>query len=252
MIRGNLGSMITACIRTRNGPKAANCYPARKETVLKHPESTIESDNIYSRLLEDIASGYFPSGARLKISDLATRYEASTNPVREALRVLQGEGYVEFEPNKGATVRQIDFNTVRDTYEILRLLEPYFVAWFAEYAEDKHIDELEQIQIELENIPDPIRDNITDVDHKFHNYIADLHYNKRAASLWKSQRAALRVFASRLPIGRSRYKAITQEHRMLIETFRSHDPAKAAEVIRTHIEHAGQHLYEQIRMRDQK
>ncbi|OWV97153.1 GntR family transcriptional regulator [Rhizobium sp. R693] len=220
--------------------------------MLKQPESTIDSDNIYSRLLEDIATGYFQSGARLKISDLASRYETSTNPVREALRVLQGEGYVEFEPNKGAMVRQIDFDTVRDTYEILRILEPYFVGWFAEYAEDKHIDELEQIQVELEAVSDPVRNTITDLDHKFHNYIADLHYNERAASLWKSQRSALRVFASRLPIGRSRYKAICQEHRMLIEAFRSHDPDKASAVIRAHIEHAGQHLYEQIRMRDQK
>lgn len=220
--------------------------------MLKHSDTATDGDDIYSRLIEDIVSGHFPGGARLKISDLAARYETSTNPVREALRVLQGEGYVEFEPNKGAMVCQIDFNTVRDTYEILRILEPYFVGWFAEYSEEKHIDELEKIQVELESIADPIRDSITDIDHSFHNYIADFHYNKRAISLWKGQRAALRVFAARLPIGRGRYKAICQEHRMLIEAFRSHDAAKATDVIRTHIEHAGQHLYEQIRMRDQK
>ncbi|SCB36578.1 GntR family transcriptional regulator [Rhizobium hainanense] len=220
--------------------------------MLKHPEAMSDSDDIYSRLIEDIASGHLPGGTRLKISDLASRYESSTNPVREALRVLQGEGYVEFEPNKGAMVCQLDFNTVRDTYEILRIFEPYLVEWFAEYSEEKNIDELEKIQNELENITDPARDNVTDIDHRFHNYIADFHYNKRAVSLWKGQRTALRVFAARLPIGRSRYKAICQEHRMLIEAFRNHDANKASEVIRTHIEHAGQHLYEQIRMRDQR
>lgn len=218
--------------------------------MTKTLEDQADGESIHARIIEDIATGNFPGGARLKISDLAARYETSTNPVREALRILQGEGYVEFEANKGATVRRIDFNTVRDTYEVLRLIEPYFVGWFAEYATEAAIAELEQIQDRIEAATDLTRRVITPLDNLFHNHMADFHYNKRAAALWKSQRAALQVFTFRLPIGRSRHKSICEEHRALIAACRNHDPDRATEVIRVHIDHAGQHLYEQIRMRD--
>ncbi|OLP59689.1 hypothetical protein BJF93_07280 [Xaviernesmea oryzae] len=218
--------------------------------MTKQSEPPVDDETIHARIIDDIASGYFAGGARLKISELAERYQTSTNPVREALRILQGEGYVEFEPNKGAMVKRIDFNTVRDTYEVLRLIEPYFVGWFAEYATEQAISDLEAIQEKIEATTDMTRTVITPLDNAFHNRIADFHYNKRAAALWKSQRAALRVFTFRLPIGRSRHKAICEEHSALIAACRDHDPERATAVIRLHIDHAGQHLYEQIRMRD--
>ncbi len=64
--------------------------------------------SIYARIREDIIEGRIAADSRLKVRDLAARYDVSTNPVREALQQLRGEGFVVISPNRGARVRTID------------------------------------------------------------------------------------------------------------------------------------------------
>ena len=73
---------------------------------------TSTADNIGQRIREDIVSGVLGFGERITIDALATRYQVSHMPVREALRELQGEGLVVSEPNRGARVRAIDVNFI--------------------------------------------------------------------------------------------------------------------------------------------
>ena len=70
--------------------------------------------------------------------------------MREALQQLRGEGFVLFSPNRGARVRPIDDDFVRDIYEVTALLEPYMTRWFVDYATDEDIARLEAIQAEIE------------------------------------------------------------------------------------------------------
>ena len=56
-------------------------------------------------LRADIIAGRIPAGSRLKVSDVIARYGTSTNPAREALHALEGEGLVVITPNRGARVR---------------------------------------------------------------------------------------------------------------------------------------------------
>ena len=86
------------------------------------------------------------------------RHGTSTNPVREALQLLRGEGFVVFTPNRGARVRPIDQDFVRDIYEIGVLIEPALTRWFVGMATHEDIAELERIQalIEENNFADPL------------------------------------------------------------------------------------------------
>ena len=55
--------------------------------------------SIEQRLRNDIVAGALPFGSRLIIEDLATRYGVSHMPIREALRILHGEGLVVIDAN---------------------------------------------------------------------------------------------------------------------------------------------------------
>lgn len=204
-------------------------------------------DYIYAQILEDIGNGTFPSGTRLKAQALAQRYGTSTSPVREALRLLQGEGIVSYEPNRGATVEQIDVSTLRDIFEVLQLLEPYFVAWFAENCREEDIDELEEIQSRLEGIPVTDKRTFGECDKNFHERIAQIHHNQRARDIWFLQKRILNALALRLPIGPARHEAIMAEHKALIEAFRKHDVETALVTIRKHVTGAGEQMYTQLR-----
>ena len=77
-----------------------------------------EGASLYQLIREDIIEGRLAANERLVVTDLARRHGTSTNPVREALQLLRGEGFVIFVPNRGARVRPIDQDFVRDIYEI--------------------------------------------------------------------------------------------------------------------------------------
>jgi DNA-binding GntR family transcriptional regulator len=86
--------------------------------------------SIYERLRDDIIHGRVKPNERLKVAELASRMGTSTNPVREALQQLRGEGFVVMTPNRGARVRPIDEDFVRDICEIEVLIEPALTRWF--------------------------------------------------------------------------------------------------------------------------
>ena len=132
-------------------------------------------------LRADIVAGHIPAGSRLKVSDVIARYGTSTNPAREALHALEGEGLVVITPNRGARVRSIDDEFVNCIFDIRRLIEPYIVRWFTEYAtaEDRRI--LEEIQIKVqaaadaEDLPEFHKHN-----RGFHDLILSRHFNTGA------------------------------------------------------------------------
>jgi DNA-binding GntR family transcriptional regulator len=212
------------------------------------PEESLEQQqaSVYEMIREDIVSGRLGPNERLKVADLAEHYQTSTNPVREALQQLRGEGFVLMEPNRGARVRPIDADFVRDIIEIEVLIEAALTRWFVSIASDSDIVELERIQSELEanNFEDRVRHG--QLDTRFHQFIYDRHYNRHAAELWWKHREILRAISRRFPTSLSRRVAVLREHRELIECIRQQDADGAAAVVARHVEGSGRHIIEQM------
>ncbi len=205
------------------------------------------SVSIYERLLADIGAGFFPGGTRLKVQDLATRYGTSIIPVREALRLLQGEGIVDIAQNKGATVSSFDADALRDIFEVLQLMEPYFVETFARSCTLEDIEALQVIQDKIEATPVGDKQKFTSLDLKFHETIARKHYNVRAFKIWQLQRRILDALAMTVPISRARHADIMREHRELITAFRENDKDGALACITQHVRGAGEQMYLQLK-----
>jgi len=81
-------------------------------------------DHVYTALRERILSGDLPRATKLRQATLADELGVSRTPLREALRRLSAEGLVEFEPNRGATVSELDFGDMRHAWSARVALEP--------------------------------------------------------------------------------------------------------------------------------
>jgi DNA-binding GntR family transcriptional regulator len=127
---------------------------ALKDKMQSNSSSQL-ADPTYSRvrekLREDILSGYFISGERLKIAELVDRYKVSQMPIREALQQLQGEGLLIIEPNKGAHVRKVDKQFLESIYEIRQLIEVYLTVKCMDNLKPKDLKLLNQIQKSYES-----------------------------------------------------------------------------------------------------
>lgn len=198
------------------------------------------------RIREDIVGGHLPAGARLVVADLARRYGSSSNPVREALQQLQGQGFVVFSPNRGARVRTLSEDFARDIYDIRALIEPYMIRWFVGHATDAEIAEMEAVQREIEALPGDLG-RYRALNERFHGIVYDRHFNREAVEMEIRQREVLFMLNSRFSLSRTRWSAILREHREILGAIRAQDADAAALATERHVRGAGQHLIEQIR-----
>src|SRR5262249_7479830 len=209
-----------------------------------------EGASLYELIREDIIEGRLAANERLVVADLARRHGTSTTPVREALQLLRGEGFVIFSPNRGARVRPIDQDFVRDIYEIGVLIEPALTRWFVNMATAEDIAELERIQglIEENNFADTFRHS--ELDTAFHTVMYQRHYKRHPAELRWRHRDMRRALRRRFNFRLARRAAMMREHRELIALVKAGKADEAAELISRHVEGSGRHILEHMRARN--
>jgi GntR family transcriptional regulator of vanillate catabolism len=78
---------------------------------------------VADRLRESILSGEIPPGERVNEVQLSQRLGVSRTPTRAALHALAAEGLLDYETNRGFTVREYSPQNVSEGYEIRAVLE---------------------------------------------------------------------------------------------------------------------------------
>ena len=92
---------------------------ATKQSVSKRPAPDVVRDGLRASIL----SGTLEPGHQLRQDEVAEQFGTSRIPVREALRQLESEGLVVFNPNKGVTVRGLSLEDVLEMLDIRIALE---------------------------------------------------------------------------------------------------------------------------------
>jgi DNA-binding GntR family transcriptional regulator len=222
-------------------------FKAKPPAGIESLVGSSEGSQLYELIREDIIEGRLVANERLVVADLARRHGTSTNPIREALQLLRGEGFVIMTPNRGARVRPIDENFIRDISEVTGLIEPFLVRWFVGMATDEDIIELERLQGLIEE--NAFKDTIlhSELDTAFHTVMYERHYNRHFAELWWRNREVLRAVTRRMDYTLARRAAVLRDHRELIDCIKAQDADRAAETIARHVAGSGRHIVEQMR-----
>jgi DNA-binding GntR family transcriptional regulator len=128
-----------------------------------------KEEQVADFLREGIISGMFPRGSRLKQAEIAERLQLSITPVREALKLLEAEGYVTGDSHLGACVAPFDASASEEILELRLLLESRLLRGTAEKVTAQDITELRALADEFEqafNVSD--RAAARGVNYRFH------------------------------------------------------------------------------------
>jgi DNA-binding GntR family transcriptional regulator len=214
------------------------------------------SHRISDRIRSDIIKGFFQPGERLKAEELASRYNVSANPIREALWRLHGEGFVVTTPNHGARVRVVEDDFVRNIYELRRLIEPNFVRRFCARASKGDIERLKLAADEFAceaNSPDHDFFRMDDLNRVFHSIILEEEPNVEAIRVLDSYSALLTMARSKLVVTRGRLLIRVREHDAIVKAIDAGDCEAAAKAAEQHIQSAEDDFLDQLRqMRSMK
>ncbi|MEO6522505.1 MAG: GntR family transcriptional regulator [Mucilaginibacter sp.] len=205
---------------------------------------------VREKLREDIISGYFASGKRLKIAELVARYGVSQMPIREALQQLQGEGIVIIEPNKGAHVRQIDEHFLENMYDIRLLIEVYLTVKSADHLTSKELKQLQLIQIQYEKSAAK-KDYVACLNHNksFHAVIYKLADNPEGIQILERHWQLINSLRQTYGFGKDRTAEIIHEHRAIITALESKDKNAIETAATAHCLNARTDLVAQMKLK---
>lgn len=204
---------------------------------------TTASITIRDRVRDDIVAGSLPFGSRLTLDLLAARYSVGHMPVREALRQLQGEGLVVLTPNRGARVRAVDLEFVRNIFDLRIAIEAMLARRAAERIEGAHVAQLKSIQDEFEARARK-RDfsALLTLNRDFHNVISEAARNPEAANVLERHWGLISALWNVYGYGEKRVAGVISDHRQMIEAFSARDADVAACLAMAHAAKAKQAL----------
>lgn len=81
------------------------------------------SEQLRDRIEECIISGLYSPGARLEETDLATRFNVSRTPIREALIQLSVTGLVDIRPRRGVFVSELSPTRMAEMFDMMAEIE---------------------------------------------------------------------------------------------------------------------------------
>lgn len=207
---------------------------------------------VTARLMTAIFQGRFESGQRLVVQNLASAYQASPTPVREALVELASLGLVELLPNRGAVVQPFGPREVREISEVRRLLEVEATRCACGRIPPAELAELERELRQLGALP-PDRSwdhRARALDTRLHGVIAECCGSRRLAAevgrflvLFRALRDVSHQRDAWTDYSRSND---VPEHLAIIAALSKGRPKGAAEAMDRHIRSAAMTLEEVI------
>jgi DNA-binding GntR family transcriptional regulator len=219
-----------------NGGGARGATPIQRQTIAS---MTVEA------LRERILRGDYPEGEPLRQDALADELGVSRIPVREALRQLEAEGLVTFNPHRGAVVSTLSLDEIVELFELRAEIECDLLARAIPRTTKDQLDRAFDV---LDDFDDALRSGEATrwgpLNWHFHAALyAPANRNFTMSILQKLHHHSDRYFRMQVLLARGGEKA-NEEHRAIANAVRGKDVPSAIELMRKHILGAGSSLVE--------
>lgn len=198
------------------------------------------SQSIAQSLAEEIVQGRIAPGTKLDEQSIATRFEVSRSPVRDALRELASTRLVEYLPHRGFSVARVDQSALDDLFEAISEIEALCARLCALRAGSTDRKRIELIH-ERARAAVANRDTAaySALNEEFHLAIYAGARNKTIEATAISLRQRLAPFRSRVffTIDNRMHRSI-DEHEEIVKAILAHDDNAAADRMKSHAAHS--------------
>jgi DNA-binding GntR family transcriptional regulator len=195
-------------------------------------------------LREAITTGQLRANEPLPQDEIASQLRVSHIPVREALRQLQSEGLVDYQPNRGATVSALAPAEIAEIYEIRSILETAAIRRAAPRLTPAQIERARTILDRAEQATEAGTWGSLDVE--FHQLIYDLGARPRLGEIIAGLlRRVDRYWLSHGLMLKYRDE-FDREHRALLSALERRDSERAAALLERHLADASRRLVAEL------
>ncbi|WP_158888741.1 GntR family transcriptional regulator [Amycolatopsis anabasis] len=201
-------------------------------------------ERVYQAIQELIISRQLAPGQHLVESELAELLGVSRQPVREALQLLNSEGWVDLSPGYGAFVHAPTESEVDQLLAVRAVLEGESARLAAQRADSAGVERLRKLCADGEAAlaADEV-DAMVAANAELHRLVTELSGNQVLLDFVSQVDRRVRWYYT--PIARQRGKKSWQEHAKLIDAIEAGDAEAASRIMREHTERTRQSYLEQ-------
>lgn len=200
---------------------------------------------VMDSLRQAILQGRFKPGERLTEAGLAEIFDVSRNPIREALRALEVEGFIEKHPRRGARVRLLTDEEADEIIEARAELEGINARNAAKRCNEDNRPVLEKLLSDGNRaLAQGDQAALQRLNQKFHGMLADVGRNRYLADYIRSLRErTLWLFAA---VSGERIADSWREHASILEAVIGGDAELAALLAARHVRNVGRTVREHL------
>ncbi|HET8790120.1 MAG TPA: GntR family transcriptional regulator [Modicisalibacter sp.] len=205
------------------------------------PVARTATAQVHDAIKQRILDGSYQPHQYIREASVASELAVSRTPVREALRELVSEGWLEAIPHHGARVMAWTEKDAHEVFEIRLVLEPMAVRAACHRMDAARLAYLKTLAMQMETLTESVstdpeaRNELAALNHEFHReLISASDYQRLIAVLDSVVRTSVirRNFAN---YDTDHLRRSMHHHREILQAIEADSPTWAESVMRSHL-----------------
>ncbi len=216
-----------------------------KDSGLTIEQPTPIRKQVYSHLRDQILNHSIESNSRLVESQIAKTLGISRTPIREALHLLEKDGFIESIPRVGYQVKQMALEELDEIFEIRKVNELLACKWLITRMDDNTISSLESNLEATDNI---IKNGnpsaFVNLDEEFHDTLVRAAGSKHLLALCQQLRRLMLRYRTESVKHTHSVKQALEGHSKILDCIKNKDKAGLSNTLVEHLSYARDDIYD--------
>ena len=192
-------------------------------------------ESVLTQLRDMISAGQLVPGQQIVQESLSVILGVSRVPIREALRVLEGEGQVVHFPKRGYFVANLTVEDLEEVYRIRAILEEEALRVALPLLTDEDVEYIANILLEVEAAAKTRTiSGLTETNRRFHFAIFEASNLPRLVRLIRTLWDATDAYRGVYFASPSNLQEMENEHRDMIAALKARDADRMVELQAIH------------------
>jgi DNA-binding GntR family transcriptional regulator len=195
------------------------------------------TDEIADIIRDRVLKGEYKIGEKIKENQIATELRVSRTPIREAFKILENEGLIEYKPNRGCFAKGFTRRDIEDIYAVRKALEILSVEWAVDRITPEQIRQLED-QCDLMEFYTRRGEGkkVLSVNTDFHDIIYNATGSRFMAQVLRSYKEYIEQTRKAIFYEPDYLKGILVEHKAILDAIKSGDVDRAKKAMADHLD----------------
>lgn len=185
-----------------------------------------------------ILDGVLRPGAAIRQESIAATLGVSRVPVREALKILEGEGQITYRPHRGYSVTELSYADIAEIYRLRDLLEGEAVRAAVPRLTPADLGRMRAALEDLERIDHGRVAAMSEANNRFHYALLERSQMPHLLKHIRLLRQATEAYRSLYYMDDHTRDVVDGEHREILAAAEAGDANRTEELTRLHRQHA--------------